>query len=56
MPSVLVADAHTEDGEVMGMHHASRPIFGLQFHPESIASEHGHDLLQAFLNHAKAPA
>ncbi|MEJ0024366.1 MAG: aminodeoxychorismate/anthranilate synthase component II [Alphaproteobacteria bacterium] len=56
LPSVLIADAHTEDGEIMGMHHATRPIFGLQFHPESIASEHGHDLLKAFLNHAKAPA
>jgi anthranilate synthase component 2 len=56
LPAALVADAHTEDGEIMGMHHASRPIFGLQFHPESIASEHGYDLLRAFLRHAKASA
>jgi anthranilate synthase component 2 len=56
LPSVLIADAHTEDGEIMGMHHASRPIFGVQFHPESIASEHGHDLLRTFLSHAKARA
>jgi anthranilate synthase component 2 len=53
LPSDLVADAHTEDGEIMGMHHATRPIFGLQFHPESIASEHGFDLLRAFLTQAK---
>jgi anthranilate synthase component 2 len=52
-PDVLVIDAETEDGEVMGLHHASRPIFGVQFHPESIASEHGHDLLQAFLDETR---
>ncbi|HWA22839.1 MAG TPA: aminodeoxychorismate/anthranilate synthase component II [Caulobacterales bacterium] len=56
LPAALVADAHTEDGEIMGMHHATRPIFGLQFHPESIASEHGYDLLRAFLRQAKAIA
>lgn len=53
MPAELIADAHTDDGEVMGMHHASRPIYGVQFHPESIASEHGFDLLRAFLSEAK---
>jgi anthranilate synthase component II len=53
MPADLIADAHTDDGEVMGMHHASRPIYGVQFHPESIASEHGFDLLRTFLNEAK---
>jgi anthranilate synthase component II len=52
-PADLVADAHTDDGEIMGMHHATRPIYGLQFHPESIASEHGFDLLRAFLKQAK---
>ncbi len=56
LPADLVADAFTEDGEIMGMHHAKRPIFGVQFHPESIASEHGHDLLRAFLRRAKQPA
>lgn len=53
LPQDLVADAFTEDGEIMGLHHAKRPIFGVQFHPESIASEHGHDLIQNFLNATK---
>jgi anthranilate synthase component 2 len=55
MPACLIVDAETDDGEVMGMHHAARPIFGLQFHPESITSEHGHDLLRAFLQTTGAP-
>ncbi|MGE3302559.1 MAG: aminodeoxychorismate/anthranilate synthase component II [Hyphomonadaceae bacterium] len=54
LPPALIVDAETEDGEIMGMHHAERPVFGVQFHPESIASEHGRDLLQAFLNEARA--
>lgn len=52
MPEALIVDAETEDGEVMAVHHRTRPIFGLQFHPESIASEHGHALLKAFLDRA----
>jgi anthranilate synthase component 2 len=45
----LVANAWSEDGVVMGMRHTRAPVHGVQFHPESIASEHGHALLAAFL-------
>jgi len=54
LPDVLVATAHTEDGVLMGLRHQSYPVFGVQFHPESIASEHGHDLLANFLRLARA--
>ena len=49
LPSVLRVTARTEDGVIMGVKHEHYPIFGVQFHPESIASEHGHDLLKNFL-------
>ncbi len=49
MPETLAATAWTEDGLVMGLRHRSLPVFGVQFHPESIASQHGHDLLANFL-------
>ena len=49
LPDALVPDAWTEDGLVMAMHHRSLPIHGVQFHPESIASEHGHAILANFL-------
>ncbi|MDP2213136.1 aminodeoxychorismate/anthranilate synthase component II [Phenylobacterium sp.] len=54
MPDVLEITAWTEDGEVMGVQHVSRPIFGVQFHPESIATEGGHALLANFLDLAGA--
>jgi len=56
---VLAPTAWTEDGLVMGMRHRSLPVFGVQFHPESIASQHGHELLANFLAIARgtnAPA
>lgn len=51
-PDVFTIDAQTEDGEVMGMSHKTRPLFGVQFHPESIASEHGHAIIANFLDAA----
>ena len=49
LPKNLLVNAWTEDGEIMGLRHATRPIHGLQFHPESIASENGHKLIGKFL-------
>ena len=51
-PECLRIDADTEDGEIMGMSHKTRPMFGVQFHPESIASEHGHAIIGNFLSAA----
>ena len=50
LPDGLVADAFTDDGEIMAVRHISRPVFGVQFHPESILTEHGHALLENFLD------
>ena len=49
LPPVLEATAWTEDGLVMGLRHRALPLFGVQFHPESIASEHGRDIVANFL-------
>jgi anthranilate synthase component II len=54
MPDALETTAESEDGLVMGLQHKSLPIHGVQFHPESIASEHGHALLKNFLELAAA--
>ena len=54
LPDCLVINATAPDASVMGMRHRTLPIHGVQFHPESIASEHGHPLLANFLALAKA--
>jgi anthranilate synthase component 2 len=49
LPECFEVTARTEDGVIMGVAHRELPLFGVQFHPESIASEHGHDVLANFL-------
>ena len=59
LPDTLIPTAATDDGLIMAMHHRDFPIHGVQFHPESIASEHGHRILANFLAIARfsnAPA
>lgn len=50
LPDTLEVTAWLDDGTIMGLRHSTLPIEGVQFHPESIASQHGHQLLQNFLN------
>ncbi|QGX98101.1 aminodeoxychorismate/anthranilate synthase component II [Roseovarius faecimaris] len=56
LPDCLEVTAELEDGTIMGLQHRELPIHGVQFHPESIASEHGHALLKNFLDTMKVPA
>lgn len=55
LPADLEITAESEDGLIMGLRHRSQPVFGVQFHPESIATEHGHAMLKNFLAIARAP-
>ena len=55
VPDVLEVTARTDDGVVMGLRHRELDVEGVQFHPESILTEHGHQLLRTFLGRAGAP-
>ena len=50
LPACLRVTSETADGIIMGVEHTTQPVFGVQFHPESIASEHGHAMLKNFLD------
>lgn len=56
LPADLEVTSELTDGTIMGLQHRTLPIQGVQFHPESIRSEHGHQLLQNFLDIAAVPA
>ena len=56
LPACLEVTAGLEDGTIMGLRHKELPIEGVQFHPESIRSEHGHAMLDNFLKTTKVPA
>ncbi|WP_419825480.1 anthranilate synthase component II [Sphingomonas sp.] len=55
LPKELIVTARAPDGAIMGLRHATLPIHGIQYHPESIATEHGHALLANFLRMAGVP-
>lgn len=56
LPDALEITAELEDGTIMGLQHREFPMHGVQFHPESIRSEHGHAMLKNFLKTMKVPA
>lgn len=55
LPDSLLANAETSDGLIMGLRHKTKPIHGVQFHPESIATEHGKTLLANFFSQTSRP-
>ena len=55
MPDILEVTAWTDDGEIMGVRHKTLPVEGVQFHPESILTEHGHAMLKNFLRQTVRP-
>ena len=56
LPDCLEVTAELDDGTIMGLQHKTLPLHGVQFHPESIASEHGHKMIQNFLDTVPALA
>lgn len=55
IPDTLSVDAVSGENEIMGLHHVSRPLLGVQYHPESILTEQGRQLIRNFLDYARAP-
>jgi anthranilate synthase/aminodeoxychorismate synthase-like glutamine amidotransferase len=53
LPECLAITAESEDGEIMGLRHRSLPVEGVQFHPEALLTEHGHKMLQNFIQGAR---